>query len=172
MRYPLIIGLGEVDNHDSIKLSTKKGNNIPNEKRKERHPDSLKAAEEIWKSKFANIKTRSLSGTYNCVGLVFGVRRTCIDIEEVSKILQDDEYQFLCDIKDVEVGDLVIYKHNQQYTHIGIVFNKESDIRNAMFKITILSQWGFDGEYLHLLEEVPYQYGKNYEFWTDRKLVK
>ena len=40
-----------------------------------------------------------------------------------------------------------------------------------MFDITVLSQWGDDGEYIHKLTEVPNEYGKAEEFWTDRRLV-
>lgn len=48
--------------------------------------------------------------------------------------------------------------------------NKKPDVRNASFEITVMSQWGADGEYIHLLDEVPDDFGKVREFWTDRRM--
>jgi hypothetical protein len=170
MSRPIIIGAGSPNDHSSIQLSTKKGNHIPNERRKERSPESLKAAEEIWKKKFPHIRTRSLSATYNCVGLVFGCRRTCIDPENLTKILQEDGYKKLPDNSHFLPGDLVIYVNNQQYSHIGVIVHVEPNFHDGTYVVTILSQWGADGEYLHLLEHVPDDYGTP-EFWSERKHI-
>ena len=166
----LIIGAGEPQDKLSIPLATRCGNPIKNEKRKERAPDALKAAKEIWLNKFPNIKPRSLTQAYNCVGMVFGSRRTCIDPQYIKQILQEDEYHQV-KIEQVQIGDIVLYKLGGEYVHIGIILSKNPNIQKGMFDITILSQWGADGEYIHKLTEVPEQFGKAEEFWTDRRSV-
>ena len=52
---------------------------------------------------------------------------------------------------------------------IGIIIGKDPNVRNATFEVTVISQWGADGEYIHLLNEVPACYGEAEEFWTDRR---
>lgn len=166
-----LIGARGENDKASIRLSTKKNNFIPNERKKERHPDSLREAQAIWTRQFPNIKTRSLSATYNCVGLVFGARRTCIDPDQIKMILEDDAYRKLSSDSEVEVGDIVIYVKDKQYEHIGIIMQVQPDFRTATFKITVLSQWGQDGEYIHSVEDVPEPFGRTWEFWTERKLL-
>jgi hypothetical protein len=167
----VLIGAGGENDKASIRLSTKKDNYIPNERKKERAPDSLRAAKALWTRQFPNIKTRSLSATYNCVGLVFGARRTCIDPDQIKMILEDDAYRKLSSDGEVKVGDIVIYIKDNEYEHIGIVIEVIPDILTATHKVTVLSQWGQDGEYIHSVEDVPEQFGRTWEFWTERKLI-
>jgi len=166
-----IAGAGGSQDRASIQLETRKGRYIPNERKKERLPDALRAALSIWVEKYPNIRLRSLTATYNCVGLVFACRRTCIDPEHLPMILKDDNYRRLSGENEVEIGDLVLYRVTQdEYSHIGVVVKKEPNIINSSFEITVVSQWGADGEYIHLMNEVPDSYGKIREFWTDRRI--
>jgi hypothetical protein len=166
----MLIGAGGSNDSASIPLATKRGTFIPNERRRERSPDSLKAAVDTWTRKYPNIQLRSLTATYNCVGLVFACRRTCIDPAHLKMILTEDNYRRLSGESEVEIGDLVLYRAtDDEYSHIAVVVKKEPNIINASFEITVVSQWGFDGEYIHLIDEVPDSYGKIREFWTDRR---
>ena len=65
---------------------------------------------------------RSLRSLYNCMGMVFASRRTWIDPEHLEMILEDDEYQRIVSEAELQVGDLVIYRgDNNQVTHVGII---------------------------------------------------
>ncbi|NER35601.1 MAG: hypothetical protein F6J93_16680 [Oscillatoria sp. SIO1A7] len=164
----LIIDAGGAKDRASIPLATKRGNFIPNERGLYRPPEALEEAAKIWQDKYPNIRVRSLTSEYNCVGMVFGCRRTAIDIEHIGLILKEDSYRRLYSEGEVLPGDVVLYGNGDRYTHIGTILSKEPDVKNASFKITVLSQWGFDGEYIHLLDEVPDNYGNVKEFWTER----
>lgn len=166
----MLIGAGGSNDRASIPLATKRGTPIPNERRRERPPEALKAAMQIWTQKYPNIRLRSLTAVYNCVGLPFASRRTCIDPEHLKTILREDDYRRLSGEHEVEIGDLVLYRPNKdEYSHIAVVVKKEPKVINASFEITVVSQWGADGEYIHLIDEVPDSYGTIKEFWTDRR---
>lgn len=168
----MLIGAGGENDSASIQLATRHGSYISNERRRERSPDALKAAAEIWKQKFPNIRVRSMTAIYNCVGLVFGSRRTCIDPDQLELILREDGYHRLSGEHQVEIGDLVLYRVGYQYEHIAVVVDKKNDVINARFEITVISQWGADGEYIHSMHDVPPVLGIPQEFWTDRRLVQ
>jgi hypothetical protein len=51
---------------------------------------------------------RSLTARYNCIGMAFANRRTCIEPEEVALILHEDDYIDVQRPADVMPGDLVI----------------------------------------------------------------
>jgi hypothetical protein len=167
----MLIGAGGERDRASIKLATRCGTFIPNERRRERPPDALRAAKEMWTEKYPNIRVRSLSAVYNCVGLVFGSRRTCIDPDQLELILREDGYRRLPGEHEVEVGDLVLYRVGNKYEHIAVVVHKKQNFINACFEITVISQWGSEGEYIHLIRDVPPALGTPQEFWTDRRLL-
>lgn len=165
----LIFGEGGPNDKASIPLATKRGNFIDNQRGRRRPPEAFQEAVKIWQKKYPNIRVRSLTSEYNCVGMVFGCRRTCIDPKYIDRILEEDEYRLLSGPTEVLPGDIVLYKNGNENSHIGTIISKEPDVKNASFKITVLSQWGSDGEYIHLLDEVPEDYGNVKEFWTERK---
>lgn len=149
-----------------IPLTTRAGSPIPNAQRLENAPATLKAAEEFArKNGGLSIQTRSLSATYNCVGLVFGARRTCIDITHLDRILKEDGYRCV-ESSAVHPGDVIVYRWapGEEPTHVGLVWSVGTDRR-----IQVLSQWGNDGEYLHDEAQVPQPYGQNREYYTERK---
>ena len=72
-----IIGQGGESDQQRISLATSKNRNIPNSRRPERAPEAMLAAREMWLKD--NRELRSMSATYNCIGMVFANRRTWID---------------------------------------------------------------------------------------------
>ncbi|MEA5452055.1 hypothetical protein VB780_26005 [Leptolyngbya sp. CCNP1308] len=164
-----IVGFGGENDNTSIRLETKKKRFIPNSQPPERPPESLKEAIKICTSKVPGITFRRASATYNCVGMVFASRRTAIEPEHLQMIIEDDGYKRIRDEKDVKIGDIVLYRDRNEYTHIGIIVGIEPDIKDCRFEFTVLSQWGRDGEYVHSVEKVPEEYGNDWEFWTERE---
>ena len=164
-----IFSEGSPADSKAIPLSTKLGTPILNERKLERDPRALCAAEKMAKTSFGSIRTRSLSGTYNCVGMVFGCRRTVIQPSEIDKVLSEDKYSPVRQT-EVSLGDIVIYyaSTNAEPRHIGIVAELDPLIQDVDQRIIILSQWGYDGEYLHRLNDAPAVYGTVKKFFTDR----
>jgi len=158
---------GENDNR-SIPLATKQGNWIRNVRKPEHLPGRLRSAAKALCGAFPNIRLRSLSATYNCVGMVFAARRTWVEPEEIDLIRRDDEY---IRVERPVVGDLVVYRRSADggICHIGQVVEIERDVQTAHHRATVLSQWGQDGEYLHDIADVPELYGSQREFWTERR---
>ena len=150
-------------------LETRKGSKIPNEQRTQRHPTSMQAALAISQTGRPSVQPRSLSSVYNCMGMVFASRRTCIETEHLPMILREDNYRQVLSERDLTRGDLVVYKdQNESVTHVGIVTEIRHNILNGSTTITVLSQWGAHGEYFHLADEVHPSLGKPAEYWTDR----
>ena len=103
------------------------------------------------------------------MGMVFASRRTCIDPEHLDMILDDDEYRKLTSQAELQIGDLVIYRgDDDQVSHVGIISSIDVDIGTASMRLFVLSQWGKDGEYLHGINDVSPYLGTPTEFWTDR----
>jgi hypothetical protein len=171
MALPIIGGGSEKDNA-SIGLATREGNYIPNERRLEQSPARLKEAARLWQDKYPSIKLRSLSAKYNCMGLIFASRRTWVDPKFLYDILREDEYKRIDNKNDAAMGDVVVYQNKQKkVAHVALIADVKIDVANAVKKLTLISQWGCDGEYVHLVDETPeVLFGKVAEYWTDRKL--
>jgi hypothetical protein len=153
-----------------LALETRKGRQIRNDRAPERHPDSLKAAKEMFENEHSTVRVRSLTSVYNCMGMVFGARRTCIDTDELPMILKDDEYRHLGSVNDVTNGDVVVYRDaGHRVTHVGLVSDVRLDIERGTPHITVLSQWGRDGEYFHRVDDVHQLLGTPSEYRTDRR---
>jgi hypothetical protein len=166
---PVIIGAGGPSDPARIPLSTKKGNPIPNFRKPNRRPESLREAKRIWTERFPNIRNRSLDATYNCVGLVFAFRRVWVEDDHLPWLLVEEDYQV---VDRPEVGDLVVYSDESKIMrHIGIVVNVTPNICNAEWEVTVLSQCGQDGEYIHMLRDVPLGFGNNIRFYSERKML-
>ena len=113
-------------------------------------------------------KVRSLSSVYNCMGMVFASRRTWVDPEDLQTILEDDDYRQV-DRSELNPGDIVVYRNDRdEVTHVGIVYEVNVNPREVTWEVVVLSQWGGDGEYFHLDEDVHQDLGKPTEYWTDR----
>ena len=150
-------------------LSTRKRNQVPNEQRLPRVRASMEAACNYVLQSYPNARVRSLSSVYNCMGMVFASRRTWVSPEHLDMILTDDEYKPIDDIGDLQRGDVVVYRDNQgEATHVGIVANVHPTLDNGQPQVTVLSQWGADGEYLHPLNDINPRLGNPSDYWTDR----
>lgn len=156
----------------SLPLATKKGTQIPNERRREHAPIRLQAAKDTVIQNHPFARMRSLSATYNCMGMVFANRRTWIDTDHLQLILQEDNYR-QTNVEDLQPGDVVVYRDELGYVkHVGLVSSIEVDLANLTEderKVTVLSQWGADGEYFHPVDEVNKLLGNPTEYWTDRR---
>ena len=165
-----IIGEGSASDRDSLALETTTKRRIRNVRRLEAPPDRRKAVFNLFKSTFTYAEIRSVSQCYNCMGLVFASRRTCLEIDDLQDILNDDGYRPLPNSDVCDVGDVVVYKRDHVRTHVGIIIKKERRLENGTWKIFVMSQWGWDAEVIHPLESVHPEYGIAEEFWTDRKV--
>ena len=156
----------------SLPLATKRGTPIPNERRLERPPDSLRAAVDFWAHERPNARLRSVGATYNCVGLVFASRRTWVDPQHVPLILEEDGYHEVPRHNRLQPGDVVIYRSDGgEITHIGIVLAAQPEVETATWEVTVLSQWGGDGEYIHAADYIPHLLGRPSEYWSERRQV-
>ena len=152
---------------DSIRLETREGNRIPNEQKPQRDSTSMADAEEYSKSNGAE-STRSLSSVYNCFGMVFASRRTRVFPDSIEMILTDDGYTKLSSVESVIQGDLVLYTKDDEYSHVAVVVTPQFGEGGVGKRPLVMSQWGADGEYLHLWDHVNPSLGEPTEFWTDR----
>lgn len=165
-----IIGEGSEDDSLSIRLATRENNFIKNRRQFERAPEALIESRRIFAEAHPDAKLRSLTAVYNCVGLVFGSRRTWIDPEQIRFILEDDKYEKIDKCK-VTSGDVVLYSDDggKKISHIGIVSCVTPKLMSGDLDIRVISKWGHDGEYFHALDDIPLLCGRAFEYWTDRK---
>lgn len=103
------------------------------------------------------------------MGLLFGSRRTSIDIDQWDIIRTDDEYRRLAENEAPQFGDVVVYRKGAAVTHVAVIARVEPGLSGGSPRIIVVSQWGFDGEYLHPQDVVPPLYGAVSEYWTDRR---
>jgi hypothetical protein len=108
----------------------------------------------------AEVRTAA-TGRYNCHGLTFASRRTCIeDVAAVQKILVDDGYVPVSP-DSVMPGDVVIYYHDGVIDHSGLVVEVP---QGAIRFPRIVSKWGPNGaEFLHWVHRS--EYGQDYKFF-------
>ncbi|HKI34603.1 MAG TPA: hypothetical protein VKA46_22295 [Gemmataceae bacterium] len=146
---------------------------IPNELRPERPMIALAESIRILGDAFPDARLRSITATYNCMGLVVASRRTWVDPEHLIRILREDGFRRLGSAAEAEPGDVVAYHDpDGEICHVGIVVQKNLALPSTPTDpLKVLSKWGADGEYLHDMSRVPYLLGVAAEFWTDRRGV-
>ena len=153
-----------------IPLATIKGRPIPNEQAQQLPDARMQAAKSVHLANHPKATPRSLRSVYNCMGMVFASRRTWIDPDHLGMILEDDEYQRVIAESELQIGDVVVYRGNDnEVSHVGVIVSVEIEIATASRRLWVLSQWGKDGEYLHEVDDVSPYLGTPVEFWTDRK---
>lgn len=162
-----------IERADSLLLQTRAKWSIPNELQLERPTVARKAAVDLILELFPEARLRSITATYNCVGLVVASRRTWVDPKHLVKILTDDGYRQLSRPEEAEAGDVVVYHDpDGEPYHVGIVVAKNLAVAGESRDfLTVLSKWGADGEYLHDLTKLPLLLGRPAQYWTDRRLV-
>jgi hypothetical protein len=156
---------------DALLLETRARWQVPNELRPERNPAALRAAVEIVKQFAPDAMLRSISATYNCVGMVVASRRTWVDPEHLVRVLTDDGCRRLNGPEEAELGDVVIYRDPEgEPCHVGMVIRKNLVVPGSQQdQLTVVSKWGADGEYIHDVSKVPALLGTPAEYWTDRR---
>ena len=165
-----IIGAGGPRDPRAIPLATKRGTEIPNERRWESHPDALRVSYELFRRERPAVILRSLTATYNCMGLVFASRRTWVDTEFLGMISQEDGYRVVMRHQDLAPGDILVYRDERgRVVHVGVVLEIVPDLLQARRRLKVLSKWGRDGEYIHDPEDVPGLLGTPNEFLSERK---
>jgi hypothetical protein len=104
--------------------------------------------------------------------MAFANRRTCIEPEHVSMILQDDGYALVGAEAAVMPGDVVVYESEAspgEISHVAVVISNHANLEDGSSRIRVVSQWGSDGEYLHDYRDVPPWLGKPARFYTERR---
>ena len=145
-----------------IRLETSKRTGIRNDQGTDIKWGALEYLKKIAAGR-PNVKTRTgPSPLFNCHGLTFGSRRTKItETADLFRILRDDCWE---EIKPEQTmgGDVVLYLDGEgDVNHSGIVVWREQDLGVPW----ICSKWGFAGEFLHMLGDVPDWYGPTHKFY-------
>lgn len=141
-----------------LALHTAKGWQIPNEQ-----IDEISAFEKNWGAvvlarwgRFCTCRT-DLTPRYNCHGLVFASRRTCItEPTAISRILADDGY---VEIQDTEVlaGDIIVYYSAEgDPEHSAVVVQPGSE--GSVHVPFVLGKWGKGAEMIHPANWGPYNF--------------
>ncbi len=106
------------------------------------------------------------TGRYNCHGLVFASRRTCIppshlpDSVNIDDLLREDLYERVN--SQPQVGDVVVYRANSEIDHTGYVACVE-DLR-GLTTVWVWSKWGALEECVHPVNTSPYE-DCTIEYW-------
>jgi hypothetical protein len=155
----------------SLLIETRAKWRIPNEMRLESSEVFFRESVRIWRAARPNARLRSLTSTYNCIGLVVACRRAWVDPEDLLRVLQDDGYRRLLGEAEAQAGDVVVYRNDHgEVCHAGIVVRKNLyNPENRKDTLVVLSKWGAEGEYEHDASDVPVFCGHPSEYWTDRK---
>ena len=170
MNNSLIIGFGSKADPHRLPLACLNRDEIQNAQRLEDSPERRIEAIKLWKNLRPNARLRSISGRYNCMGMVFASRRTVIDVEELPKILRGDGYARVTKTGNYMEGDIVVYRTKSgKYSHVGVIMFSKVDVKCGNVTWFVLSKWGTDGEYFHEIDYVPQIFGDDYEVWTERK---
>lgn len=119
------------------------------------------------------------TGGYNCAGLVWASRRTCLyRPKDWRTVLVEDEYR-KTEEPDVQVGDIAVYVRRSdlmtgqepEILHVGRIcfFRPHSVLSRTPW---VISKWDpFYGEDIHEAYDCPQLCGGEpftLEFWTDR----
>lgn len=172
MMVDLLIGSDILDTGPGIEIDTRKGNRIPNEQGLEWDPIRLQGFQRKWTKEYPLIKPRSLTATYNCMGHVFASRRTLIDIKYLQWILEEDGFRQVGKPPEAGVGDIVVYQGpiEKAISHVGIIVDLYEFLQESL-DVWVLSKWGRGGEYVHILDQVPFFLGQPVQFWTERIIL-
>ncbi len=154
----------------SIELSTKSGQAIPNEQVAQLPRARMEAARDNVLNYHPTAVERSLSSEYNCMGMVFAARRTWVDPDQLGNILRGDGYRRIREESELTVGDIVVYRNRSgSASHVGVITSIGLYGSDGTRQVVVLSQWGYDGEYFHEIDDVNPRLGEPADYWTDRK---
>jgi hypothetical protein len=103
--------------------------------------------------------------------MAFANRRICIEPEQVPMILKEDGFVEVPQAAAVVTGDLVVYELDGDISHVAVVVSNAPDLTDGSSNIRVLSQWGFDGEYLHDYRDVHPSLGRPVQFYSERRKI-
>lgn len=158
--------------HRQLALDTRKGRPIPNLQRLEMNPSQARSVVRTIKKQCPNAIMRSITQVYNCLGMAFASRRTCIEVDSIALILNDDDYKMVKHRKDVQQGDLVTYwdARTGEFKHVGVILGEKPLIEGNKKTVTwAISQFGASGEWIHPIKEVPEGCNGTIRVYTDRR---
>lgn len=138
---------------EAHRLRTNKGNTIQHSHRPERITERhIEFAEASDAQLIPGTRTveQPPSTTYDCHGKTFDGTASWINNDQVNQILEDNGYEANPD-GGARLGDIVVYHHNGNVTHSGIVTGVDSDGNVT----EVCSKWGSGFEYRHKPNEVP-----------------
>lgn len=136
-------------------LQTRLVNDIPNECNRAAPQAGHALAVAELKRRYPNaiLRTQTASYMYNCHGLVFASRRTCIGSSSIGNILRDDDYDEISRV-NVLAGDIAIYQSDStgELEHSAIVVHNV----NSPLGPLVVSKWGELQETIHMCFQCPY----------------
>src|SRR6266496_3127883 len=130
-----------------LELDSSTGRKLDNYQSSEEIPANVAAAADArYRREHLGLQSRTTVCTngYNCHGLVFAGRRTCIDDPStVRQILADDSYRRV-NRDELLAGDVALYVVKGAIEHSGIVVDKGArDDRTGLWgDPLIVSKWG------------------------------
>ena len=137
-----------------IVVQTRKGTNIPNAQLHEISAYERNSYTLFDKDYPLVIKRMHGSPVYNCHGMTFASRRTCVfRDEDVQVILRDDGYAEVS-LEHVKPGDVVLYFEDGSIEHSGIVVDVP---RTRPLMPTVCSKWAKYSEVIHSANDCPYK---------------
>jgi hypothetical protein len=80
---------------------------IPNNVAKEANDVHRRASVDLWKEQKPDAVLRSITATYNCVGMVVASRRTHVHPDHLRRVLRDDQFTQVARTA-ADVGDVVV----------------------------------------------------------------
>lgn len=167
----IILGFGTEGDPQALPLFTRRRSFIRNVQRDQLPSEVIEARIQANLRIDPRIQVLSCATTYNCYGLVFASRRTCIiGPEDIPSILQDDGYRRLpWDAAAWRPGDLALYGDGSgEITHVGKIVRVEHDLLGGDPAVWVISAWGETGEYLHPVEAVSSWLGRPFRVVSQR----
>lgn len=161
---------------ECIQVQTRKKRNLENWVAPPPHTQAINFYKRFRETYGATwLPRKPATGVYNCAGMVWASRRTCLsDPTDWRVILEDDEYSLVDQQEDLKVGDIAVYrkKDDKEILHVGRICDVERIEHWPNYLVSVLSKWSAQhGEDIHLVDNVPPLNGGepfDVEFWTDR----
>lgn len=121
----------------------------------------------------ARIIRESIS--YNCAGLVLGMRKGWLVHEEgefesvVTKALQEEGFMMIPVASADQYGDVIGYQTDfGDLVHVGFVLGYPEIAQGARGPLEVLSKWGEFAECVHRIDNVADECGKPAVAWRQR----
>ena len=153
----------------SIRLDTRVGKAVDNKQSSPPDRQDVAIFERICQQHSQWRVRKPCCGTYNCFGLVWASRRTCIfESDEVRRILDEDGFRRI-DLAQAVCGDVVTYHHegSKVIWHAGVIEIRE--LSGGGVVPWVLSKLDpMKGEVFHPIDDVHAQFPWEKEIWTDR----